>query len=245
VTTLTFSEAEQRTGRMLAQLAERVDAFERHRPGHAMRVALLSERLARRVGMAEIDIADVKSAAVAHGFGLYSLRLGALERAGPLTLAERIELWRHPLLAEQQLAKRGLSRHAQLVVRWHHEWWNGLGYPDMLVGEAIPVGARIIRIVESYEALRSDRPYRSALDPDVARGVIADQSGLELDPSLAAQFLALLEEDPDMHARAVEPDRPPRLRPILAEPRPPEAGVSQMSPEGERVAAAPDPEAGP
>jgi HD-GYP domain-containing protein (c-di-GMP phosphodiesterase class II) len=233
---------------MLAQLAERVDVSEGHRPGHAARIALLSERLARRSGMAEIDVADVRAAALAHGFGLFSLRLGALERNGPLTLAERVELWRHPLLAEQQLAKRGLSRHAQLLVRWHHEWWNGLGYPDMLSGEAVPLGARIIRVVESYEALRSDRPFRAALDPDVARQVIADRSGLEFDPRLAARFLQLLEEDPESHGPPAEPERPPRLRPIMvaegpAREAPDEGEETRLGGDGE--AEPRGPEAGP
>ena len=204
--------ADQQTEAVLARLAERVDAYERHRPGHASRVAVLAERLARAAGLPDAEVADVRQAALGHGLGLYHLRLGALERSGPLTLVDRIELWRHPLLAEQQLAKRGGSRHAQLVVRWHHEWWNGQGYPDMLSGDGIPLGARILRLAESYDALSSDRPHRGALDPLEARRAIADGAGVEFDPVLAAMFLRVLEES------AVEPERaeapPPRLAPI-------------------------------
>lgn len=187
--------AEQQIEAALARLAERTDAHEGHRAGHAGRIATLAGRLARRMGLGEADVADVRHAALAHGLGLYTLRLGALERSGPLTLSERVELWRHPLIAEQQLARRGASRHAQLLVRWYHEWWNGRGYPDMLAGRQIPLGARILRIAETYEALCSDRPHREALDPMAARRRVAELAGTELDPDLTSEFLTMLEDE--------------------------------------------------
>ena len=70
-----------------------------------------------------------------------------------LTDEERIDLQRHPVIGEQEVAKRGLSRAVQLLVRWHHEWWNGMGYPDALEREQIPLAARILRVADTYCAL--------------------------------------------------------------------------------------------
>ncbi len=78
-----------------------------------------------------------------------------------------------------------------MLIRWHHEWWNGFGYPDALAGETIPLGARIMRVVDSYSALVADRPHRPRLDEEAAQQIIADQAGLEFDPHLVRAFLDL------------------------------------------------------
>lgn len=213
---LAFPEAGRTLGRALAQAATRVDAVERHRPGHAARVALLADRLGRRLGLAETDVFDVVCAALAHGVGLLPLASLPLDRAGALTTRERLDLWRHPLFAEQHLAKRGASRHAQLVARWYHEWWNGLGYPDMLSGESIPVGARILRVAECYDALRAERPYRPALDSAAALDEVRALAGIEFDPYVVKHFVGLLADEPALDGADVAVDAPERLAPIRA-----------------------------
>ncbi|HEU4391639.1 MAG TPA: HD domain-containing phosphohydrolase, partial [Blastocatellia bacterium] len=113
---------------------------------------------------------------------------------GRLTLENRIDLWRHPVVGEQQLSKQGAPRQAQLMVRWHHEWWNGTGYPDGLAFEDIPIGARILRAAELYSALRSNRPYRPALSEADARLVLNSSAGIECDPYVIEAMIAFLNE---------------------------------------------------
>jgi hypothetical protein len=146
--------------------------------------------------------------------------------AGALDFKQRIELWRHPIISEQQLAKRGLSRQIQLLARWHHEWWNGCGYPDMLAGAAIPLGARIIRLVDTYDALIAARPYREAYNRHQAQEIIAAGAGIEFDPQLAKIFLAMLDEmrAAEVARLAAQTPQPPvpEIEPDLAPAQPSE-----------------------
>jgi HD-GYP domain-containing protein (c-di-GMP phosphodiesterase class II) len=137
------------------------------------------------------DLTAVKLAALGHDLGERVMKREYLHHPGALTWDERLDLWRHPILGEQAAAQRGLSRQAQLLIRWHHEWWNGFGYPDALAGEVIPLGARIIRVADSYVAMMADRPHRRSLDQEAARQIIADQAGLEFDPRVVRAFLDL------------------------------------------------------
>jgi hypothetical protein len=116
-------------------------------------------------------------------------------RPDALTWEERLDLWRHPILGEQAAAELRLSRHAQLLIRWHQEWWNGLGYPDGLAGEAIPLGARILRAVDSYHALVCKRPYRDSYEPQEAEQILADLAGLEFDPLVVKYLLTALADE--------------------------------------------------
>jgi len=189
---LALSEADRALGDQLLKLAGEIDSAEGYTEPHAAFIAPLAEALGGQFGLRGSDLAALKFAALAHDLGERVMKRGYLQRAGELTWDERLDLWRHPILGEQAAAQRGLPRQSQLLIRWHHEWWNGLGYPDALAGEAIPVGARIIRVVDSYSALIMDRPYRSRLGEDEAQQVIADQAGIELDPRVVQTFLNLL-----------------------------------------------------
>src|SRR5262249_26198866 len=88
-----------------------------------------------------------------------------------------------------------LPRQTQLLIRWHHEWWNGGGYPDGLAAEAIPPGARILRAVDSYFALVSDRPHRRRFERTEAEQIIADPAGIEIHPQKAKLLLQVLAEE--------------------------------------------------
>ena len=186
----------------ITRLAERIDRFEKYSPPHARVMAELAARLARRLGLGQSDINSIAEAAFLHDIGLYAMNPAYHSSPGPLSFDERMDLWRHSIIGEQQMSKRDATRHAQLLVRWHHEWWNGSGYPDMLAFEDIPIGARILRAVELYSALTSDRPYRAALDEDQALDTLAASAGIECDPYVVKALLALLD---DLRATAREP----------------------------------------
>ena len=95
----------------------------------------------------------------------------------------------------------GADRAAQLLIRWHHEWWNGAGYPDALRREEIPLAARILRLADSYAALTDARPFRPAMTQEDARRVLMDGAGIEFDPGVVNVFLAL-ERFPELESFA-------------------------------------------
>src|SRR6476646_10411532 len=114
-----------------------------------------------------------------------------IQRNGPLTKEDRSDLTRHPVIGEREASRVGADRAAQLLVRWHHEWWSGQGYPDALRREEIPLAARILRVADSYAALTDARPFRSALTVEKAKREIADRAGVEFDPAVVKVFLSL------------------------------------------------------
>jgi hypothetical protein len=157
-------------------------------------MAELATLLARRLGLTQSDISAVAEAALLHDIGLYAMAPSYCHSGGPLSFQERLDLWRHPVIGEQQMAKREANRHAQLLVRWHHEWWNGSGYPDTLAFEDIPIGARILRAVELFSAITSDRPYRVAFSDEAVLETLRSSAGIECDPHVVKALVELLEE---------------------------------------------------
>ena len=176
------------------RLADRIDTFEKYTQPHSRLMAELATHLARRFGLATSDIDAIAEAAMLHDIGLYAMSPAYHPLPRPLSFEARLDLWRHPVIGEQQMAKREAMRHAQLLVRWHHEWWNGSGYPDMLAFEDIPVGARILRAVELFAALLSDRPYRAAQNEQQAVEALKSSAGVECDPYVVKALLSLLDE---------------------------------------------------
>jgi HD-GYP domain-containing protein (c-di-GMP phosphodiesterase class II) len=152
---LNFSEAERPLGERLLKLAAETDRIEGYHTAHAVEIARLAEKLGQRLGLRGVDLSALKFAALAHDLGERALKRDYLLRPGSLTWEEQLDLWRHPIIGEQAAADAKLPRQAQLLIRWHHEWWNGHGYPDGLAGADIPLGARILRVVDTYCALLS------------------------------------------------------------------------------------------
>lgn len=175
----------------LTELAAEIDQVECYTTPHGTFIARMAEAMGSHFGIRDGDLQALKQAALAHDLGERVMKREYFSRRGELTWDERFDLWRHPILGEQAAAQRELSRQSQLLIRWHHEWWNGRGYPDNLAGEAIPLGARILRVVDTYSALISDRPYREHFDESVAQQIIADHAGIEFDPRVVKAFLEL------------------------------------------------------
>ena len=186
---LKFPPAEQAIADRLLKIVPGIDRVEGYVQPHAVAVAHLAEILAREFDLRGHDLSALLLAALAHDLGERAMKRNYLLRSEPLTWEETLDLWRHPILGEQQSAEFNLPRQAQLIVRWHHESWNGEGYPDALAGESIPLGARILRVADTWCALTSDRPYRPAFDPVDAAEMIAEQAGIELDPNVVQVLL--------------------------------------------------------
>lgn len=174
----------------LLRLSSEMDAFEGYEETHALRVATLAASIAAAFNISPHDLFFLQQAAVLHDIGEMEMAREYIAASRSLTGDERVDLQRHPVIGEQAAAKHGLSRAVQLIVRWHHEWWNGGGYPDCLAGEQIPLAARILRVADTYAALISPRPFRAAMSADDARKYMAEWAGIEFDPAVVKAFLA-------------------------------------------------------
>lgn len=202
-------------------------------------MAKLGVLLARRFGLAQPDIHAIAEAAYLHDIGLHFMKPLYQLTPGPLSFEERMDLWRHPIIGEQQMAKRDCLRHSQLLVRWHHEWWNGAGYPDQLSFEDIPIGARVLRAIELYAALIADRPYRAALSHEQAIDTLKASAGIECDPFVVKALVALIE---DVNAQAIQNESRSVPEPVIMQ----EAQAPAQSAESYKVeSSAPSIEAAP
>jgi len=192
---LTFDEEERSLGGRLLKIAIEIDRVEGYSEPHAIAIAWTAEKVGARMGLHGVDLTALKFAALAHDLGERAMKRDYLLRPRALSWDETLDLWRHPILGEQAAGELKLPRHSQLLIRWHHEWWNGGGYPDGLAGKAIPLGARILRAVDSYFALISDRPHRGRFDRIEAEQIIADLAGIEFDPQVVKLLLLVLAEE--------------------------------------------------
>jgi hypothetical protein len=192
---LTFDESERSLGGRLLKIAIEIDRIEGYSEPHAIAIAWTAEKIGARMGLHGVDLTALKFAALAHDLGERSMKRDYLLRPRALSWDETLDLWRHPILGEQAAGELKLPRQTQLLIRWHHEWWNGGGYPDGLAGEAIPPGARILRAVDSYFALISDRPHRRRFDRIEADQIVADLAGIEFDPQVVKLLLQVMAEE--------------------------------------------------
>lgn len=187
----TNSENEQAAREAYLQLASAADKFEKYPNPHAARIAAIADRIAESFHMALQDRRSLRRAAYMHDLGEVAMEREYIDRAGPLTDEERVDLARHPVIGEQEAARASADRAVQLLVRWHHEWWNGSGYPDALRQSEIPLAARILRVADSYAAMTDARPFRPALSEDEARRQIIEGAGIEFDPAVVSVFVSL------------------------------------------------------
>ena len=173
------------------QLAKTIDKFERYDNPHAQRIAVIADEIAQEFHLARHDRGSLYAAALLHDLGEVAMERDYIQATGALSAEERLDLSRHPVIGEREASRVGADRAAQLLVRWHHEWWNGAGYPDALRREEIPLAARILRVVDSYAALTDARPFRAALTVEAARRELIDRAGIEFDPNVVKVLLAL------------------------------------------------------
>jgi HD-GYP domain-containing protein (c-di-GMP phosphodiesterase class II) len=187
-------------------LAAAADEFEQYANPHAVRIAAIADKLAEAFHMAPQDRKSLRTAARMHDLGEVAMEREYIGRAGSLTEEERIDLQRHPVIGEQEAARAGADRDVQLLVRWHHEWWNGSGYPDALSQNEIPLAARILRIADAYASLTDARPYRPALTEEGARSQIIERAAIEFDPVVVSVLLSL--QDVEELRSFARPDEP-------------------------------------
>jgi putative nucleotidyltransferase with HDIG domain len=166
-----------------------LDLRDNETEGHTRRVTEMSIRLARALGLSEEDVIHIRRGALLHDIGKIAIPDSILLKPGPLNDEELAVMRQHTRFAQEMLAPIGYLRPAIDIPRCHHERWDGSGYPQGLRGEAIPLAARLFAVVDVWDALRSDRPYRPALPEDQVRAHIAREAGSHFDPSVVKVFL--------------------------------------------------------
>ncbi len=173
-------------------LAGAIDAKDQTTHMHIRRVQMYAARLAEAAGLADADIQGVKTAALLHDIGKLAVPEHILSKPGALTQEEFQKIRIHPQVGAEIIASVPFPYPVAPLILSHHERWDGKGYPQGLSGEAIPIGARILTIVDYYDAVTSERPYHKALSPDSAIALLKGESGRALDPRLLAIFIELL-----------------------------------------------------
>jgi putative nucleotidyltransferase with HDIG domain len=162
--------------------------------GHSSRVADLTLELARALGIEESEMDDIRRGAVLHDIGKMGIPDDILLKPGKLSVAEMDNMRNHPVFARQMLEQIKFLQPAMAIPTHHHEKWDGSGYPDGLAGENIPVGARIFAVIDVWDALTSDRPYRKAWTRKKALRYIQDNAGTHFDPQMVTAFLEIIEQ---------------------------------------------------
>ena len=207
-----LSEVAGRTQASLEGLIAALDLRDTETQWHSRRVSLYARRLGVELGLDGDALLDAMQGALLHDLGKIGVRDAVLLKPGPLDPEEWEEMRRHPALGHQILSTVPHLRGAAEVVYTHHERWDGTGYPRGLGGEKIPVGARIFAVVDTYDAITSDRPYRKGRDHQAARDEIVRCSGTQFDPRVvrafcavdAGEWLALKDEVERWRRRALE-----------------------------------------
>ena len=173
-------------------LVATLDARDEYTAGHSAAVAIYSRDIAERMNLSDEDQQIVHLAGLVHDIGKIGLPPGLLEKAGALTLDERRQMEEHSSIGERILANVEDYADIARIVRHHHERLDGMGYPDNLHGEEIPLLSRIIAVADAYNAMTSNRPYRDAMPSRVARLRLAQAVETQFDTSVVAAFEALL-----------------------------------------------------
>jgi putative nucleotidyltransferase with HDIG domain len=158
--------------------------------GHSQRVTDLTLKLARAMGIEGDDLDQYRRGALLHDIGKMAIPDSILLNPGPLTDEEWEIMHQHPIYAVEMLHAIPFLRPALDIPRYHHERWDGSGYPYGLKGEEIPLAGRIFAVVDVWDALCSDRPYRSAIPPEEACKIIQQESGTHFDPRIVEVFLS-------------------------------------------------------
>ena len=169
-----------------------LDLRDRETEGHTKRVTEMTVKLARILGCTDEEIVHIRRGALLHDIGKMGIPDEILQKPGPLTDDEWVKMRKHPHYAYQMLAPISYLKQALIIPYYHHERWDGSGYPHKLRGEDIPLFARFFAVVDVWDALSSDRPYRKGMPPGEVIEYLQKESGRLFDADIVEKFLPLL-----------------------------------------------------
>jgi putative nucleotidyltransferase with HDIG domain len=178
----------------LVRAVEAKDAYTRR---HSEQVAHYATSMAAAMGLPKTQVESIRIAALLHDIGKIGVPDHILTKAGPLTEDEFQHIRRHPALGAEILGTIGLFKAESLLVRHHHERWDGLGYPDGLAGEESPLGARVIMVADCIDAMLMERTYKKCYSVEKMLGELTRCAGTQFDPKIAAAALAWCQSHPE------------------------------------------------
>ena len=182
-------------------LSDAIDAKDTYTSGHSTRVADYSKEIARRAGLSETEQEDIYMMGLLHDVGKIGVPNAIINKPSKLTDEEYDVIKEHPIMGEKIL--KNITEFPKLLTgaRWHHERYDGRGYPDGIAGEEIPIEARIIAVADSYDAMTSKRSYRNDLPQTVVRAEMEKGMGTQFDPQFAEIMISMIDEDANYQMR--------------------------------------------
>jgi putative nucleotidyltransferase with HDIG domain len=192
---LSSREAQNSYETVLSALLSALDTRDTEAEGHSERVTGYTMVLAEQMGVTDEEMFHMERGALLHDIGKVAVPDRILHKAGPLTEAVWEEMRKHPVIGHRMCARIAFLEGASRIVLHHHERWDGAGYPDRLAGEAIPLGARVFAVVDAFDAMTTDRPYRAASTYDAAVAELRAHAGTQFDPRVVGAFLEVPERE--------------------------------------------------
>jgi putative nucleotidyltransferase with HDIG domain len=186
-----LSETERSYDATLSALSNALDVRDSETEGHARRVVQYLELIADELGVPMVERNVLLRGALLHDVGKIGVPDDILRKAGPLSPSEWATMRRHPSYGARIIEDIPYLDSVAVIIKHHHERWDGTGYPDGLRGEEIPFGARMFSVADAFDAMTADRPYRKALDPVSARTEVVLSSGTHFDPRVVDAFMRI------------------------------------------------------
>lgn len=180
---------------LVQTLARLIDAKDAYTGDHASRARERAVKLAKELNMPEQMVKYVEYAALLHDIGKIGIDPKILLKPGKLTEEEYTEIKKHPVIGYQILAPIDFLAPVAQMILYHQEWYNGMGYPEGLKGEEIPFGSRLIAVIDAWDAMTSDRPYRKALPKEQAIEELKKGAGKQFDPKVVEAFIKLIKKE--------------------------------------------------
>jgi putative two-component system response regulator len=180
------------TEMVIFSMARWVEVKDPYTEGHLRRIAGYSAQIAEALGLGDEEVRTIRYAGILHDIGKIGVRESILRKPGPLDAEEQAELRRHAQHGAAIVAPMRFADAVAPIILSHHEHWDGRGYPFGIAGEQIPIGARIIAVVDAWDAMTTDRPYRNSLGETEALRRLRESSGTQWDPRVVEKFIDLL-----------------------------------------------------
>lgn len=183
---------EELQNRLIFVMVKALEKFHGYTKGHSEHVAKCSMNLAKKIGLSERDQKKIYQAGLLHDIGKVFIPKSILDKNGGLTAEEYNEVKKHPIIGAELIEEGAKLKEIALIVRYHHERWDGMGYPDGLKAKEIPLESRIMAVCDAFDAMTSDRAYRKAMSKKSALEEIEKNAGKQFDPSIAQEFLKMV-----------------------------------------------------
>lgn len=228
----TFVRIQQETRNAVLEMARSIDLRDPATRLHSQRVAKLSVALAKELGLSQEQIANIELSSLVHDIGKIGIPNEILNKPGKLSAEERGQMEAHPVIGYEMLRHYKQFRKGLGIVRWHHERWDGAGYPDGIPDLQVPLEARIVCIADAFEAMTADRPYRRAMSFDIAFSRLEESAGTQFDPHMVPLFRAAVANAGESAPAPVESSELPSVVsvPDVITVDPPPAGDSVVRP---------------